>query len=114
MSDLTDEINTELDGEILDEQITEATREVALAKERVLAYALARGYDGVDITLTSPKLSRQEDFRHGFEWDVWNGEPEPLEPYTSRTQRYDFRGMGDCEKRQLLAHIGMTEVPDHD
>lgn len=100
--------------EILDDELVEATERIAVAKERLLALCLARGYDGVDITFTQPKLSRQTDFRHAFEWEAWEGEPEPLEPYASNTQRYDFRGLRDYEKRELLAHVGIYNLEDID
>lgn len=105
-------LKTEMSNDLIDDELQEATHRIALAKERLLALALARGYDGVDMNFDRQKLGRQKDFRFGFEWEAWEGEPEPLEPYTSNTQRYDFRGLTEREKLQLLAHVGIYNLED--
>lgn len=92
--------------ELIDEQMMEAVDRFAAQKEKILALAYLKGYDGIDITVTTPRIGNVEDFRHGIEWEGWMGEPEPLEPYTSRTQRYDFRNLSDREKMRLTSIVG--------
>jgi hypothetical protein len=108
--DIAEGLNVEMDSDVIDDQLREATHRIAEQKERLLAMALLRGYDGVDITLSDPTPTRQSDYKHSFEWEAWEGDPEPLEPYASNTQRYDFRVLRDHEKRQLLAHIGVMDL----
>jgi hypothetical protein len=111
-SDIADSISTELDGDVIDEELREATLRLAQQKERILALALLRGYDGVDITFTNPHPQRHYEYVDCIDWEGWKGEPEPLEPYASGTQRYDFRVLRDHEKEQLLAHAGVFSVED--
>jgi hypothetical protein len=108
--DFQDSVLEQREDEIIDEQISEATRRISLEKEKLLALALARGYDGVDIKFERNYLSNPDDFKLGFKWEAWKGEPEPINAYDSNIQRYDFRMMNDREKVQLLSHVGITDL----
>ena len=95
--------------DILDEQLQQAVEQLEANKIRLLAQAFAAGYDGVDI-----KAQRQrewktdvQDFKHGFEYEVWEGEPPELGIAPSGIQRYDFRSLDDWQQQELLSHIGL-------
>jgi hypothetical protein len=108
-----DEINTELDTDILDEQLTEAVRRLERRREEVLALAFLAGYDGIDIINEDRVATRYEDFRAGFKWEGWHGEPPQRDQWGQPFQRYDFRGLLEREQEMLTAVVG-AELADRE
>lgn len=108
--EINDSILEVNETEIIDDMIVEATQRLAQERERLLAMCLQRGYDGVDIKTQSDVVTNYDDYRFGFEYEAWEGEPEPIGPFESNVKRYDFRTLEKHEKRQLLAQIGNVDM----
>jgi len=108
--DISGGLGVELEDNVIDDQLREAVMQLAEQKERILALALLRGYDGVDIEFTDRTPTRHWEYQNCINWEVWEGEPEPLERHGSQTQRYDFRVLRDHEKEQLLSRVGVFDL----
>lgn len=108
--ELPDELKMQESHDVIDDQLVEATQRMAVEKERLLALALLRGYDGVDIILEGTFLSRKDDFKLGFKHEAWENEPPARDNFRANVQTYDFRGLTDQEKRELLARVGVCDL----
>jgi len=97
--------------DISTEHLQESARRLERQKMEVLATALHAGYDGVDIHSKTQVYTSLKDFKMGFDVDVWEEEPPELERFPRGIERYDFTVLEDWEKRELLAHIGISQLP---
>ena len=93
---------------IIDEKMREATENIAIERERLLAMALHEGYDGVDIRTSTLVVTDYKDYSTGFDYEVWEDDPPTVDRWDSSVRRYDFRTLDDVEKRMLLARVGVN------
>jgi hypothetical protein len=93
--------------DLIDDHLRHAVEELETKRLRVLALAFHNGHDGVDIIPNQKVSGRVDDFKISFQYEAWNGEPPARDRFDPVT-RYDFRHLGECEERELLAHIGVT------
>lgn len=94
---------------LIEEKIQEAIERIAIERERILAMALHKGYDGMDIHMDTSLKTDYNEYSMGFNYEAWKGEPPTVDRWSSNVQRYDFRVLSDEEKRMLLARIGVDD-----
>lgn len=97
---------------LVDEQLAEAVQEVSTAREKALALALYRDYDGVDILPFEEQsagfTTEIDKFKMGFEWEGWRKRP-PQRGRFEVFERYDFRQLTEREREMILSHIEVQE-----
>ena len=93
--------------DIINERIQETVKTIAIERERLLAFALHEGYDGVDIRMDTSLVTDYNDYSMGFNYEAWKGEPPRIDRWARDVQRYDFRVLDDEEKWLLLGRIGV-------
>jgi len=109
MSDFTidESILNQTDTDVIDDKMMEATQRLAEERERLLALAFYKGYDGVDIHTKDRIVTDVNQHKMGFEYEVWEGEPPTLDRFGQKVRRYDFRGLTREEKRIVLSKVGV-------
>lgn len=112
MSDRTDfeideSVIDQTETDLIDDKMQEATQRIAQERERLLALAFYKGYDGVDIHTKDNIVTGVNQFKFGFEYEAWEGEPPKLDRFGQGVRRYDFTALTEEEKRVLLAKIGV-------
>jgi hypothetical protein len=111
---LNDELVEQTDTDIIKDEMGKIIQDIERKKLRLLAHAFVDGYDGIDIKM-EPNTDWKDSFsqfKYSFEYEGWKDEPPELERYASGVHRYDFRQLDNIQKRELVAHIGLTEVPE--
>lgn len=111
---VSEDVLAQQESEIIHNKMSELVEDIEGKKVRLLAHAFVAGYDGVDIRMepnTDWKRSPSQ-FNISYDYEAWEGKPPEVGVAPSGLHRYDFRSMDKYEKRELVAHIGLTEVPE--
>ena len=105
--DINEDVLEASSVDIIDKKMQEAIERIVIEREKILAMALHKGYDGVDIHMDTSLVTDYNDYSMGFNYEAWEGEPPTVDRWGSNVQRYDFRVLDDEEKQMLLARIGV-------
>lgn len=111
---INEDVLNDATEDFADEKVTELVQEIEARKIRLLAYAFVAGYDGVDVHM-EPQTDWKDtlhNFNTSLKYEVWESKPPDLGIAPRGVHRYDFRTLSRQEKRELIAHIGLAELPE--
>lgn len=95
--------------DIIDQKMQKAVERISIERQKLLALALHKGYDGVDIFMGESIVTDYRDYSMGFRYEAWQEEAATIDRFERNVQRYDFRVLDEEEKQRLLARIGVVE-----
>jgi len=100
--------------EIINDYLLEGAEQLNRRRMELVARAFVAGYDGIDMKI-QPTCEWSRDinqFKMGFNYEVWTGDPPDPGIAPRGRRRYDFRTLDKQGKRELAAHAGITDLSD--